>query len=398
MQFSQVRLDRMRNVMAGFVERNEMPGLVSLVSRRGETHVDVFGHHEFERRASLQRDSIFRIASITKPVTAVAAMILIEECKLRLDESIDAWLPELANRRVLKRIDAELDDTVPAVRAITVRDLLTFRMGFGSLMAPPDTYPIQRAIREYKLGGDGPPKPLLAPSTDEWLQRLGSLPLICQPGERWLYHTGADVLGVLIERVTQRSLETFMRERIFEPLGMNDTGFHVPALQAHRLPTSYTGSLALFDAGDEKSDWSKPPPMQSGGGGLVSTADDCLAFFQMLLDKGTGSRVRILSRASVELMTSDQLLPSHRAGAEIFFKGDSESWGFGMSVQLKRNDIWATPGRFGWSGGLGTCAYADPQEQLVRVLLTQRMMDSPVAPKVFNDFWTSVYQALEDGS
>jgi CubicO group peptidase (beta-lactamase class C family) len=156
---SKARLDRMHDVMAGHIERRDLPGLVTLVSRRGEVHVDAIGMMALGGNDPMRRDTIFRIASMTKPITAAATMILVEDCKLRLDEAVDGLLPELANRRVLKRIDAPLDDTVPANRPITVRDLLTFRMGFGSVMAPPGTYPIQKAMSDLQIGGDGPPNP-----------------------------------------------------------------------------------------------------------------------------------------------------------------------------------------------------------------------------------------------
>src|SRR5258707_3943889 len=211
---SQSRLERLHRVLSRYVERNEMPGLVALVSRDDDVHLETLGTMSVGDPAPMKRDTIFRIASLTKPVTAAAAMILVEQCKLRLDESIEAWLPELANRRVLKSISSQPDDTVPAMRAITVRDLLTFRMGFGSVMAMPGTYPIQKLIREYRIGGDGPPLPAQAPDTKEWLQKLGSLPWMAQPGERWMYQVSADVLGVLIARVSEQSLGTFMREPI----------------------------------------------------------------------------------------------------------------------------------------------------------------------------------------
>jgi len=192
----------MRQVLSGYVERKEMPGLVAVVSHHDDVHIETLGVLAFDNAAPMRRDTIFRIASISKPITAAAAMILVEECKLRLDESIEPWLPELANRRVLKSIASQLDERVPARRAITVRDLLTFRMGFGSLIAMPNTYPIQKLIREYGLGGDGPPMPSESPTMNEWLQQLGSLPWMAQPGERWLYHHSSDVLGILIERVS----------------------------------------------------------------------------------------------------------------------------------------------------------------------------------------------------
>ncbi len=395
---SKSRLKRMHQVLSGYVERKEMPGLVALVSHRDDVHVETLGTMSVGQPAPMQRDTIFRIASLTKPITAVAAMILVEECKLRLDESIEPWLPELANRRVLKSISAQPDDTIPALRAITVRDLLTFRMGFGSVMAMPGTYPIQKLIREYRIGGDGPPLPSQSPGTEEWLQKLGSLPWMAQPGERWIYHVSSDVLGVLIARVSGQSLGTFMRERIFDPLGMKDTAFHIPSGKIERFPACYffnrrKNVLELFDD-VANSAWRSEPPFESGGGGLVSTIDDCFAFSRMMLNKGRHGREQVLSRAAVELMTSDQLTPEQRAGSEIFF-GAHRSWGFGMAVEIQRNEIFRTPGRFGWDGGFGTSAYTDPAEGMIGILFTQRMMESPEPPKVFTDFWTLAYGAME---
>lgn len=271
-------------------------------------------------------------------------------------------------------------------------------MGFGSVMAMPDTYPIQRLIREYRIGGDGPMLPSRAPGTQEWLQKLGSLPWMAQPGERWMYHVSVDVLGVLIARVSGQSLGRFMREQIFDPLGMKDTGFRVSSGNVERLPGFYffnrqTGTLDLFDD-VANSAWRREPPFESGGGGLVSTIDDYFAFSRMMLNKGRHGRDQLISRAAVELMTSDQLTPEQRAGAEDFF-GAHSSWGFGMAVDIRRDQVFHTPGRFGWTGGFGTTAYTDPAEGMIGILLTQRMMDSPEAPKVFTDFWTLAYGAME---
>jgi CubicO group peptidase (beta-lactamase class C family) len=387
----------MHQVLSGHVERKQMPGLVALVSRHEDVHVEALGTTSFARSTPMRRDTIFRIASISKPIAAVAAMILVEDCKLRLDESIEEWLPELANRRVLKSISSELDDTVPARRAITVRDLLTYRMGFGSVMAMPDTYPIQKSIREYRIGGDGPPLPSKVPSTEEWLRNLGSLPLMAHPGERWLYHVSCDVLGVLIARVSGRSLGAFLRERIFDPLGMKDSAFHVPPEKIDRLTACYsfnrqTNTLDVYDDAADSA-WRSEPGFESAGGGLVSTIDDYFAFSRMMLNKGRHGREHILSRASVELMTSDQLTPEQRAGSEVFF-GTHSSWGLGVAVDIRRTEIFHTPGRFGWTGGLGTTAYTDPAEEMIGILFTQRMMESPEAPKVFVDFWTLAYGAL----
>src|SRR5579859_4352415 len=263
---SKSRLERIHHVLSGYVERQNVPGLVALVSHHDDVHMEVLGTLSFGDPAPMKRDTIFRIASITKLITAVAAMILVEECRLRLDESIEPWLPELANRRVLKSLSSKLDDTVPALRAITLRDMLTYRMGFGSVMAMPDTYPIQKSIRDLRIGGDGPPRPLQSPGTDEWLRNLGSLPWIAQPGERWLYNTSGDALGVLIARVSGQSFGAFLRERLFEPLGMKDTAFYVPAGDIGRLPGCYffnpqTNTLDVFDDAAH-SQWRTAPPFE----------------------------------------------------------------------------------------------------------------------------------------
>jgi len=260
---SRPRLERMHQVLSGYVARKELPGLVALVSRYDDVHVEAIGTLSFSHSAPMKRDTIFRIASLTKPIAAVAAMILVEECKLRLDDSIEPWLPELANRWVLKSLSSQLDDTVPALRSITVRDLLTYRMGFGSVMANPGTYPIQKFISEYRIGGDGPMLPSQLPGADEWLRSLGSLPWIAQPGERWMYHVSGDVLGVLVARVSGQSLGTFLRERIFDPLGMKNTGFHLPPAELSRLPTVYflnpqKNWLDVFDNG-ANSAWGASP-------------------------------------------------------------------------------------------------------------------------------------------
>jgi len=246
---SKLRLERMHQVLSGHIERKQMPGLVALVSHGDDVRLETLGTLAFDNSAPMQRDTIFRIASITKVITAAAAMILLEECKFRLDDPIDPWLPELANRRVLKSISSEVDDTVPASRAITVRDLLTYCMGFGSIMAMPGTYPIQKLIRDYRLGGDGPMLPSQAPPLEQWLHKLGSLPLLAQPGERWMYHTSGDVLGALIARASGQSFGTFLRERIFDPLGMKDTAFYVPPEKISRLPGFYSLQSSNEQAG-----------------------------------------------------------------------------------------------------------------------------------------------------
>ena len=365
---SKNRLIRLHEVMAGHVDRGAAPGLVSVVSRRGEAHVDVIGVTAIDGGGAVGADTIFRISSMTKPITAVATMILLEECALRLDEPVDQLLPELADRRVVRTIDAPVDDTVPAHRPITVRDLLTFRMGFGGYFGP---CPVNDAAAPLQLSV-GPPQPSLPPEPDEWMRRFSTLPLMCQPGERWLYHTGADVLGVLIARASGQPFGSFLRERVFEPLGMKDTAFSVPATNIGRLATSYltnpeTGALELYD--EPSGQWSTPPAFPSGGAGLVSTANDFLAFADMLLRGGAP----ILSRPSVETMTTDQLTPEQKQ-VSGFFPGDFDArgWGFGVGIVTRRESPAAPVGQYGWDGGLGTIWRNDPSEQMVTILLTTR--------------------------
>lgn len=391
-EFSKARLDHLHDVMAGHVERGELPGLVTLVSHRGETHVDATGRLAFDG-PPMARDTIFRITSMTKPVTAVAAMIMVEEGKLQLDDPVDRFLPELANRKVLRRIDAQIFDTVPAKRAITLRDLLTFRSGHGMIPIFPDRYPIQRAIAEAGFA-PGPVFPSFPP--DEMMRRYGTLPLIFQPGERWLYNAGTEILGVLIARAAGMTFGQFLSNRIFAPLGMNDTAFYAPKDKHHRFAAAYdrdraTKQLKVFDR-PETGRFSGPPVFENGSAGLVSTADDFNAFAQMMLGGGALGSTRILSQASVELMTRNHISADEKRESQLFL-GTTRGWGFGMSVFRGLNDPDDAQGRFGWDGGYGTSWYSDPRQQLTGILLTQRLMDSPQPPRTFTDFWNSVNQA-----
>jgi CubicO group peptidase (beta-lactamase class C family) len=402
--FSAAGLRRLREVLARHVESGRIPGLVALVGRGDETHVEAIGTMRHDGGAPMRRDTIFRMASTSKPVAISAAMVLLDECRLRLDDPVQEWLPELADRRVLKRIDGPLDDTVPARRPITVRDLLTSTFGLGMDMTSLGS-PIQNAIFEQAIWTQGGAP---APEPGEWMRRLGALPLMHQPGDRWQYHVSNDLLGVLVARVTGQSFEAFLRERVFDPLGMNDTGFHVPAGQIDRLPPSYapdpqTGEFVVWDeaAGGR---YSRPPAFQSGGGGLVSTVDDYHAYFRMLLRGGMHGGERILSRPAVRLMTTNRLTPEQNAARNAmaadnvhvsFGQGQQGGWGFGMAVRTYRGD-YASIGQFGWDGGTGTSTYADPGEQLTGILLTQVGMSVPNSARLIHDFWTTLYQAVDD--
>ncbi|MGW6200981.1 serine hydrolase domain-containing protein [Kribbella sp. NPDC055110] len=334
-----------------YVDTGVVAGLISLLSRGDETRVEVLGRTAYDG-PELQRDSLFRIASFTKPIVAAATMILVDELRLSLDTPVADVLPELAHPVVLREPDGPIDDTVPADRAITTRDLLTFRLGLGES----DNPALRQREEELQVRTFGPPVPRTPLEPDEWIRRLGTLPLQYQPGERWLYSTGSHVLGVLIARVSGQPLEEFLRERIFEPLGMRDTGF--TAVDPARLTTAYVGD-DLLDAAAE-SQWLTPPSFPDASGGLISTVDDFHAFTRMLLAGGDG----LLSPAAVAEMTTDQLTPEQRAAA-VGFLGPDTGWGYGVSVG---------GGRYGWAGGLGTLWSTTPADGTISILMTQRAL------------------------
>ena len=398
--FSEGGIERLQTVLAGYAGS---AGLVAVVARGDDVLVHAAGQHALDGIGSgpprpVTRDTIFRISSMTKPVTAVATMTLVEDCLIRLDDPVDDLLPELAGRSVLRRPDMPLDETEPAIRPITVRDLLTFRMGFGIPALPPGTWPIQTACVELDLN-QGAPDPDVPPEPDEWIRRLGSLPLIHQPGEGWMYSTGADVLGVLLARAAGQPFPELLHERVLGPLGMRDTGFHVAEEDLDRFTDCYwtdfaTGApTSLYDAVDGR--WSRPPRFPAGSAGLVSTAEDYLAFARMLLDGGAGPDGRILSRASVDLITADHTTP---AGTQPvgwpagFF--DGMGWGFGLAVTTRRDGV-LHAGSYGWDGGMGSTWRNDPAEGLVTILLTTNSMGSPLPPPLFRDFLTCAYSALD---
>jgi CubicO group peptidase (beta-lactamase class C family) len=375
--------------MAGHVERGDVPGLVMLVSHHGEVHAEAIGRLAFEGSPML-RDSLFRITSMTKPVTAAAAMVLVEEGRLKLDDPVDPWLPELANRKVLLRSDALVHQTVPARRAITLRDLLNFHCGYGMIPVFPERLPIQRAYAEAGLA-PGPVFPSFPP--DDLMRRYGGLPLVYQPGERWLYNAGSEILGVLIARVAGKTFGEFLSERIFAPLGMKDTAFYAPKDKHYRFTTAYmydsaVRELKVFDP-PVTGRFSNPPVFENGAAGLVSTADDFNAFARMMLDGGSGGSPRVLSRESISLMTTNTIVRDEKRESQLFL-GSARGWGFGLSVFTGVDEPNAVPGRFGWDGGYGTTWYSDRNTQLTGILLTQRVMDSPTPPALLSDFWTTL--------
>jgi CubicO group peptidase (beta-lactamase class C family) len=391
--FSSKRLTRVRDLLERRVDSGFVPGMVAVLARHGAVHLEAVGNLAFEgagSRTPMAGDTICRFASMTKPIVAACAMTLVEDCTLRLDDPVDELLPELADMTVLADPNGPLEDTVPAKRPITLRDLLTFTLGTGMVPAEPGTVPIADALDAI---GEPPP--------DEWIRRLGALPLVHQPGERWMYSTGANVTGVLIARATGKSFGDALRERIWDPLGMKDTAFSVRGESIDRFATAYerdntaTGELLVEDAPDGL--WSRPPVFESGGGGLVSTADDFLAFTSALLAGGTHLGERVLSRPSVTLMTSDHLTPAQKA-VSGFWPGyfDDAGWAFGMSVRTRRTRLGPSVGSYGGSGFYGTAWYNDPAEDLTTIFVMQRAHMGDQTRPMWNDFWTSVYQALDD--
>lgn len=389
--FSLKRLVRLRELLERQVDSGLVPGALVVLARHGQVHIESTGTLAFEGAGSLTSmagDTICRMASMTKPIVAACAMTLVEDCTLRLDDSIENLLPELANMRVLIDSDGSLENTVSAARPITLRDLLTFTLGTGMVPAEPGTVPIADALDT--LG---------EPPLQEWVRRLGQLPLVHQPGERWMYETGADVTGALIARATGMSFGQALRERVFEPLGMKDTAFSLSADNLDRFAAAYerdsspTGAAIVADDGL----WNVPPVFESGGGGLVSTGNDYLAFASALLAGGTYQGARVLSRPSVTLMTSDQLTPLQRA-ASGFWPGyfDTTSWGFGMGVVTRRTHLGPSAGSYGWTGFYGTCWYNDPTEDMTAILILQRAHAGDQRLPMQKDFWTAVYQAIDD--
>lgn len=362
----------------------QVPGLVALVASGAEVHVHTAGALS-PGGPPARRDSQFRIASTTKPVTGAATLALIEEGLIGLDEPVATLLPELASPRVLRAMDGPLTDTIPADRPITTRHLLTFTLGFGlvpEMFSAPQPWPVQAAEAALGLGILGPPDPAGTPDPDTWMARFGSLPLLAQPGERWMYNAGALVLGVLLSRAAGQSFGEVLRSRVLGPLGMTSTDFW--SREPARLSAAFRGSgagLVVTDPPDGA--WSTPPAFEDGAAGLVSTVDDLHAFARML----TGGGAPVLAPESVAAMTMDQLTPAQKAGGGLvpgFF--DHQSWSFCQAVH--------DSGAFGWDGGLGTSWLTDPAADLTVIVLTQQAFDTPELPAVHRDIRAAAYAAL----
>jgi CubicO group peptidase (beta-lactamase class C family) len=373
-------------VAAAHVGGDKVPGLVALVAHGDEVHVVALGTLTAGGRP-VERASLFRIASTTKTITATATLALVREGLLDLDEPVERLLPELANRRVLRRMDGPLEDTVPAEGRVTLRGLLTFTFGFGMAMEmfmAPVPWPVVAAAARAGLATIGPPQPDSFVDPDTWIARFGELPLLAQPGERWLYNTGAHVLSVLCARAAGMSYDEVLRTRVLEPLGMRDTGFYTADVE--RLATAYQSTVDGMVVWDPpEGQWSRPPVFHDGAAGLVSTVDDLLAFARMLLRGGDP----VLSADQVRELSRDHLTAEQRAFGRAFLGG--RGWGLGTSVVLE--GPWA--GAFGWDGGLGTSFLVHPTHDLAVVVLTQRIFETAQAPALHTDLQAAGLAAVE---
>jgi CubicO group peptidase (beta-lactamase class C family) len=364
------------------VRDGSLPGAVALVARGDRLEVPTIGSLGLDVEGPMTRETIFRMASITKPIVAAAAMLLAEDGKIGLSDPVADWLPELSSPRVARTPDSPVDDVVPARRPVTLFDLLTSRPGWGF----PADFSLPAIQMLFNVQKDGRAPHLFEPP-HEWLTALAKVPMVSQPGERFLYGTSFDVLGVLIARLTDQTLGDVLAERLFEPLGMVDAGFAIPESKLDRFARYYLPNPdGALQPADTQAVWTRLPAFESGGGGLLGTADDWLRFARMLLAEGRVDGRQLLSRESVQQMLTNHLDEAQRASARLFLEG--QGWGFGGSVDVASTQRWEVPGRYGWVGGSGTSAHLIPSTGTVAILLTQVGVTSPAPVPLQLEFWS----------
>ena len=378
-EFSASGLQAIGPALQGVVDAGDLSGFVTLVWRGGQVvQVDTVGRRDIAGDKPMTRDTLFRIASMTKPITSVAALMLLEEGRLKLDDPITRWAPEFSDMQVMKAADGPLDQTVPAEREITIEDLMTHRAGlaYGFTSVGPIAQAHEKAL------GPALGTPL---TPDEWMKRLGELPLSYQPGARFHYSHATDVLGFIVARIEGKTLDQVLQDRVFGPLSMTDTAFHVPPEKLDRAARLYRINPKTDTMEEVPFPYYPAPPVfAAGGGGLVSTADDYLKFARLMLGKGEVDGVRLLKTGTVEMMTADRLTEAQKA---IPFMG-IPFWlgqGFGLGVSVITDPVkqaWmgaGNAGAFGWPGAFGTWWQADPQADMVLIYLIQNSM--PLGPE-----------------
>jgi CubicO group peptidase (beta-lactamase class C family) len=376
------RLARIGQVMAGEIERRRVPGAVALIARRGRVgYFESYGERNAAAGAPMTKDAIFRIYSMTKPITSVAAMMLWEEGRFLLNDPIAKYLPELGDLRVGVVHGAELE-LVALERAITIQDLLRHTSGITYEFRGPG--PVQKMYMAAKVYSR-------SQSNADQVATLGKLPLLHQPGTRWEYGRSTDVIGRLVEVLSGQRLSQFFQERILRPLAMGDTAFHVPERDHARLAEAFAsdpdggGTVQLLEV-------RSAPNFESGGGGLVSTASDYARFLQMLLNGGTLDGQRLLSRKTLELMTADHLGPITGA-PDLLLPGHGFGLGFAVRLQAGLAHVPGSIGQYFWGGLAGTTFWVDPAEQMFALLLIQAPGQRDYFRTLFRDL---VYSAIDD--
>jgi CubicO group peptidase (beta-lactamase class C family) len=394
---SRERLQRLDTVLHRYVDGGKLPGVQTVVSRHGQVvHRDCYGCTDVAAGKPVEADTLYRIYSMTKPVTSVALMMLYEEGHFLMENAVSRWLPELADLSVWVGGTADAPQTRPLETPLTVHHVLTHTSGF--------TYgfqyqnPVDELYRKVDLGTFG----VADYDLDESMRRLGTLPLLFEPGTRWNYSMSTDVCGALVERMSGQTLDEFFRTRIFEPLGMHDTGFSSPESEVDRCSVLYVlvpgkgmRSMAPADS------MTHPPKLLSGGGGLVGSTDDYLRFCQMLLNGGELDDVRLLSPRTLRFMTTNHL-PGGRSlnemGQSTFAETamDGTGFGLGFSVLLDgaANKSLGSPGQFAWGGAASTAFWVDPAEDLTVVFMTQLLPSNSYPLR--RHLQAGVYQALVD--
>ncbi len=394
---SAARLDRVRTWMHQWVDSGKLAGMVTCVMRKGQlAFAEVHGKADVARDKPMRPDTIFRIYSMTKPLTSTAIMMLYEEGRFQLDDPISKFIPAFANPRVYVGGSRGKMETVPAEREINFRDLLTHTSGltYGFM----ESTPVDAAYRAK----DGVDFQTADTSLKQVVEKLATIPLIAQPGKAWNYSVATDVLGYLVEVISGQPFEKYLKEKVIDPLRMIDTDFHVPKEKHDRFAANYSagpgGKLDLIDD-PAKSRYLAPRKVNSGGGGLVSTAADYLRFCQFMLNKGELDGVRLLGRKTVELMTMNHLngdmadMGTPRF-SESTYTGIGFGLGFSVMIDPAKAYIAGTPGEFAWGGAASTAFWIDPAEDMAVVLLTQ-LMPSSTYP-IRRELRVLTYQAIVD--